>query len=303
MSARDGRAALLTRRRVTASPPVPDRGDRARGLRGVVQRYPVGSFFVLAYALSWSWWVPLAVSGARVRVASGDPSHFPGLVGPALAAAIVTILREGPGGLRDLLRRMCRWRWRARGCVLAVASPLVMAAVALLASMSVGRSPRLGELGRMNGLPPLSPVLMWLVLTLWNGFGEEAGWRGFAGPRLQERYGPLPGTLMLAIAWAGWHAPMFFILETYRSLGLAMLPGFVLGLTAGAVLLAWLYRRTGGSILAVALWHGSFNLTTATQAAQGVLAAVVSTLVMIWGVALAVAELRARRRGAPSVLA
>jgi membrane protease YdiL (CAAX protease family) len=110
---------------------------------------------------------------------------------------------------------------------------------------------------------------LWVVLTVWNGFGEETGWRGFAVPRLAQRYGPLPGTLLVALAWAGWHVPMFFLLDTYRSLGLAILPGFVFGLAAGAVLLTWLYHRTGGSILAVAVWHGTFNLSTATQASQG----------------------------------
>lgn len=97
--------------------------------------------------------------------------------------------------------------------------------------------------------------------------------------------------------------PTFFVLETYRSLGLAMLPGFFLGLASGAVLLTWLYNRTGGSVLAVSLWHGSFNLATATQAARGPLAAVVSTVVMVWGIALAITEIREVRRGAPSVLA
>jgi membrane protease YdiL (CAAX protease family) len=38
---------------------------------------------------------------------------------------------------------------------------------------------------------------------------EEPGWRGFALPRLQERYGPVWATLILAPLWAGWHLPLF----------------------------------------------------------------------------------------------
>jgi uncharacterized protein len=274
-----------------------------RGLRGFVHRHPLATFLVLAYGLSWTWWVPMALSGARVRVGSGHPSHFPGLLGPALAAVIVTMVRDGMAGMRDLLRRMCRWHPRAPWSVAAaVVSPLGTMLAVMLVLKAAGRSPRVADFGRMNGLPELSPIVLWLVLWVWNGFGEEAGWRGFALPHLQKLYGPLGGTLMLAAAWAGWHAPMFFILETYRSLGLAMVPGFVLSLAAGAVLLTWLYHRAGDSILAAALWHGSFNLVTGTQAAQGILAAVVSTMVMFWGTALAVIHIRARRRGAPSVL-
>ena len=59
---------------------------------------------------------------------------------------------------------------------------------------------------------------------------------------------------------------------------------------------------TLGSILLVAVWHGLYNFVSGTQAATGMLAAVVTTLIMIQGVVLIVLELRARRRGRPSVL-
>jgi membrane protease YdiL (CAAX protease family) len=39
---------------------------------------------------------------------------------------------------------------------------------------------------------------------------EEPGWRGFALPRLEARFGPLRASILLALLWAGWHAPLFF---------------------------------------------------------------------------------------------
>lgn len=157
-------------------------------------------------------------------------------------------------------------------------------------------------MGKFNGLPAWGFLGVWVLEIGWNGLGEETGWRGFALPVLQRRHGPLVGTLILAVGWAGWHAPYFFLLEGYQNFGVGTLVGFFLGLTCGAFVLTWIYNRSGGSILMAAVWHGTYNMTVATVGSRGTIAAVVSTLVMIWGIGLVVWELRAQRRGEPSIL-
>lgn len=79
---------------------------------------------------------------------------------------------------------------------------------------------------------------------------------------------------MLAVGWALWHLPLFFVLV----------------IICGAVILTWVYNGTGGSVLLVALWHITYNMTSATEAAKGTVAAVVSTFVMVWAVALVLLE-------------
>jgi len=63
-----------------------------------VRRNPVLSFFVLAYGLSWAYWIPLALAGVRTAPGSAA-THIPGLLGPALAAFFITAVTEGRAGV------------------------------------------------------------------------------------------------------------------------------------------------------------------------------------------------------------
>ncbi|MFI5079705.1 MAG: CPBP family intramembrane glutamic endopeptidase [Streptosporangiales bacterium] len=258
-------------------------------------------FFALSYALSWSWAVPLAAAHLVVRRGVGWPTHLPALLGPAIAAVVVTAWTMGRPGVRDLLARLTRWRVPLRWWLVAV-SPVAFLGLALAAMAAAGQAlPGVGDYGRFSGIPAMGLVGV-LLLIFAGALGEETGWRGYALPQLQRRFSPLASSLILAVLWFGWHLPQFFVIATYRDFGPVGYLGMFLGLACGAVVLTWLYNRSGGSILLVAVWHGLYNVVAATQAATGMLAAVVSTLIMIQGIGLIVADLRARRRGQPSVL-
>ena len=133
-------------------------------------------------------------------------------------------------------------------------------------------------------------------------FGEETGWRGFALPTLQRRYGALAAALLVTPIWALWHLPYFFTVATYRGFPPAGYVGFVFGLGCGSIVLTWLYYGTGGSILACTVWHGVYNLATGTGAATGTIQAVTSAFIYVQAFLLVGLELRARRRGEASIL-
>jgi hypothetical protein len=63
----------------------------------------------------------------------------------------------------------------------------------------------------------------------------------------------------------------------------------LIGLLAGAMIFTWFYNSTGGSVLMVAVWHGAFNTVTACIACKsGLIAPIVSTVVMVWAVNIAI---------------
>lgn len=256
-------------------------------------RHQLVSFVVLAYSLSWAAWIPLLLGGELV-VPGGPVTHFPGLLGPAAAAFIMIALTEGLPSVGRLFRRMGRVSKPSVQFLCYSLSPLVFLALALALAWLTGQPvPPLREFGIYSGLPALPMLSVVLLVLLFNGFGEETGWRGFALERLQRQLGPVRGTLALGLIWAGWHTPAFWFVEGYRNLGLATLVGgFGLGICAGSVVLARVFNRTQGSVLAVAVWHAIYNLTSATTASRGIIGAVTTTCVMGWAGVLLFQEWR-----------
>lgn len=269
-------------------------------MRGLVRRHPVLAYVVIAYAVSWAAWTPLLLRGALVTP-GGSVSHFPGFLGPVLAAFVVSALTDGAGGVRRLLRRLVLISRPVRGFVLCAFSPLAFILLALAVAPLVGRAPALTDFAKYSGLPVLPLPLLALIAFLGNGVGEETGWRGFALERLQQRFGPLAGAVVLGLIWAGWHVPSFPVIEGYRSMGLGtLLGGFLVGIVCGSIVLARVANRTAGSVLAVSIWHLFYNFGAATQAARGVVGVTTTSCVMVWAAILVVQELR--RRGRPSLL-
>ena len=249
-----------------------------------VKRHPLASYFFVAYAVSWSLAVPLALQAQGILPARLPWSlHYLTAFGPAAAALLIArLLREPPGTAERAEPRSvaCGIFWWAVG----FGSPILLFLIALFAARIAGQTPPTWtSLGHVNFLPDLG-VAAWGLWFLTSGLGEEIGWRGFALPRLQRTHSAMSSTLLLAIGWAGWHLPAFFYVPSYTAMGLRLLPGFFLGVLAGAIVLTWLYNSSGGSVFAAALWHPSF--ATASPNASGLVAAVTSTLVMIWAIVI-----------------
>lgn len=251
----------------------------------------VAGYALLAYAISWACWLPLVVTGRVVRV-GGGATHLPGLLGPALAAVVVGVLLWRRGAPVGLSRRLTHWRVGARWWLVAV-SPLAMLAVGVLVAAVLDTPPRAADFALINGFPDWGLGGVLLLLVLVNGFGEETGWRGFLQPRLQRRLSPLAAITVVTAIWVGWHLPLFLLLSDYRGFSPATMVGFVIGILCGAVVLGWLWNRTG-SVPAIAVWHGLYNVGAATVAATGLIAAAVTTMVIIQAALIVVAEIVTR---------
>jgi membrane protease YdiL (CAAX protease family) len=123
-----------------------------------------------------------------------------------------------------------RWPREARWRLAAVA-PVGFLALGVAIVAVPGELPSASEFVRFSGTAPTVPVL--LVAIAVGAFGEEAGWRGYALPRMQARLGPLPATLLLALLWAAWHAPLVFVLASHGDFSALTVPTFSSGSLRG----------------------------------------------------------------------
>lgn len=250
-----------------------------------VKKQPLTAYFCLAFLITWIAIAPLVLSAQQLWAVPVSPLwHALGALGPISAAFLVTALAEGKPGMNDLWRRLGRWRVGGGWLLVAIGSPLLLFLLAaLLLRITSGAWPDLSKITTGE-----NATWLWIGSSLLfagaYGFGEEVGWRGFALPRLQQGRSPLAATTILTLFWALWHLPMFF----YRfEFGLGQLLGFFIALFAGAIWLTWLYNRTGGSILMVALWHAIWNIVNIFGLPiSDDLVAIMSAFVMITAVVL-----------------
>lgn len=241
--------------------------------RSWVAEHRVVAYVGLAYGFSWAVWTPMVLEEHGLASVPWT-SHVPGLIGPMLAAVIVTGVVDGRVELVRLARSCLRvppTRW----LVMAV-SPLAFLAFAVAVVAPVSGLVRWSDLADFDGLPSsVGPVGVLVLLVVVNGFGEEIGWRGYLQPTRQREVPVRRATLTVAAIWGLWHAPLFLLDTGLGEMPPAMIPIWAGALTAGAVVLAWLHNHTS-SLLAVAIWHGTYNWATATGAAGAGVAALVT---------------------------
>jgi membrane protease YdiL (CAAX protease family) len=236
--------AIVPNEQLTRTAPTKSR------LSSLIQRHPLASFFVLAYGISWTLWLPFAGTGSTAGLRL-IPLALGSLVPSAVAIWLVALL-HGKAGVKVLFRRLRIWRvgigwWVA---VVLLSTP---------AAAAVGLSVLLGA-DAPDVAVTIPGVVFLFLFSIFPGSagGEELGWRGFALPNLQARRSALAASVVLGVAWGFWHLPLYLIGTDNRPL--MLFAPWVMLTIALSVILTWMYNGTGGSLLIVVLFHAGINL-------------------------------------------
>jgi membrane protease YdiL (CAAX protease family) len=217
-----------------------------------VQKHQLLSYVFLSYAIM------SAAIFAHLTLRPGQPdtrwslTWFLYAFSPTYSALIVSWIIGGKSEVRRLLSGFARWnvglRWYL-GAAYLFLGPLAVALVYI-------------ALG--NPVPGIQPgvtilmILAQLVHNLFSGpLAEEAGWRGFALPRLQKKHNALVSSLILGTVWCCWHIPLYFLPGSSQQ-GIPF-PVYLMLNIALATYMTFLYNNTRGSLIVAVLAHFAFN--------------------------------------------
>jgi len=220
-------------------------------MKSFIKQHQISIFFAVTLIIGWFPWY------------TDRGSIF--IAAPSLAALIVAFLADGWKGILDILRRLGRWRANWRWYVFILFSPAVLYFLAVGGHVLLGGTAPQFPLLRENQQMILMTFIFFLLPWQSSAFLEEIGFRGYALEKLQNKLGPLMGTLILGAFFGAWLLPEFFQPDTFQFSmgGLRFYPWFILTEIGWSVLMTWAYNNTGkSSLIAGYLFHTAFNTWT-----------------------------------------
>ena len=217
-------------------------------MKSFIKQNQIIIFFVITLLVGWFPWY------------TGQGSII--IAAPSIAALLVALLADGLQGILDILRRLGRWRANWRWYVFVLFSPTVLYIIAVGVHVLLGGTAPQFPLFKENQYLIIMTFIFFLLPWQSSAFLEEIGFRGFALEKLQNKTGPLVGTLILGAFFGAWLLPEFFQTDSFQYAmgGLGFFPWFILTEIGWSVLMTWAYNNTNkSSLIAGYLFHAAFN--------------------------------------------
>ena len=220
-------------------------------MKSFIKQNQISIFFIATLLIGWFPWY------------TGQGSLI--IAAPSIAALIVAFLADGWQGILDILRRLGRWKANWRWYVFVLFSPVVLCFLAIGVHVLLGGTAPQFTLLRENQQMILMVFVFFLLPWQSSAFLEEIGFRGYALEKLQNKMGPMVGTLILGAFFGAWLLPEFFQPDSfqYSMGGLRFYPWFILTEIGWSILMTWAYNNTNkSSLIAGYLFHTAFNTWT-----------------------------------------
>ena len=221
-------------------------------------RFPF-RFFLITFIWSWIIWTPLILASFRIIPVSDKllsiltiPVIMIGVYGPLAGALFALHKGKGKGSSKKYLRSFLDFRLGWKVVILPI---FIFGGSSFIAWFSP-------ELFGEERLPMLLPsvwlfVPYLLIMILLGGGQEEFGWRGYALPILESKFGIWFANIILGIIHAFWHLPLWFITgssQSYMNFG-----GFIFLMVGYSFILSWIRKISGNKPFSGLYSHGLAN--------------------------------------------
>ncbi len=216
-------------------------------------------FFLVTFIVSWVLWTPLVLVSLKLIPVSDKlltiirfPLIMLGAFGPLAGALFALHQEKGKGSSRKYLQSFLDFNigWKAYIFPIIIFGGSTFIAWFFPELFGEKRSPML-----LPSIWVYIPFLLFMIIL--DGGQEEFGWRGYALPILENKFGILFANLILGIIWAFWHIPLWFITgtsQTYMNFG-----GFILLLTGYSFIFSWIRNISGNRPFSGLYVHGLAN--------------------------------------------
>ena len=221
------------------SQPMAEPRLRSGFLTAIAKKHPIALFLILAYALGWGMVTPRILSWlgiARFNVPNWWVATS--FYAPAIAGLSMQWLTE---------RNLKVFRvYESLGRLvlgLAIGAFLVLVCNPSVPALLAERTPLRTLDWRIflslsayhfYFLEPLTPI------------GEEIGWRGYALPRLQNRFGPIWASVLVGLMWAGFMLPALSLVQMWPIRGILV---YAIALIALSMEMTFAMNLSGSSII------------------------------------------------------
>ncbi|HSI74861.1 MAG TPA: type II CAAX endopeptidase family protein [Lunatimonas sp.] len=216
-------------------------------------------FFTITFLWSWLLWLPFVLIGLgywemniELRPYLTMAAIILGAFGPAIGAVYSIKTLQGKSAVKPFLRSFLtiNFGWKTWVSIIGVLGFANFLAWYLPGFFGYERLPML--------LPTIYvfPVY-WLLMIFFGGGQEEIGWRGYIMPYLESKYGLWYGNIFLGIVWAFWHAPLWFIIDSFQTY--MPFTAFLIGCMGLSFFLSWVVKYSNNNPMSALVAHGTSN--------------------------------------------
>jgi len=228
-------------------------------------QYKPVRFYVIVFALTWTFWFAAAIVGHSAADSDGGISltlMLFGLLVPPVTALLTILLSKSSALKKDLRDKLIGlFRVKPLIVITAVAIFGAVIAVSILLSTIFGQSTN--QFAFADDFSFAGGGAIALLTIVLAAFFEELGWRGYAEDSIAFYCSWWKESIIFGIVWALWHLPLFFIPDTYHYNVFQESPWFAVNFFVSILplgfIFTWVYVKNERSIFACMIFHFFVN--------------------------------------------